>query len=322
MRTLSAFLFCIAFSGPCPAQSNERAGRIVDAWFEWAQSGGTIQSTIVVMRDGEIVAEASIGTAVNTAMPIASLSKSLTAQCVAKLSQTGALSMDMALGRLLDVPESIQAVTVAQLITHTSGIWPDSTQDNADLQNAQTDQIRNVSQQALNRDIQMGEIGTAAYNNENYALLGVMIEEATGVTYYQACRDKVLDPLDIQSAAIQGEWAAHGAWGGWSISASDYGRFAWDMFGPASPVGKNPADWPTAELNGGANGGMGVLWREIEGRNIFWMTGMLCWNGNGDGGYFASYGGEWLVVTLYSDCLDGTESLRDLDDALFRAAVQ
>ena len=72
---------------------------------------------------------------------------------------------------------------------------------------------------------------------------------------------------------------------------------------------------------------MGVMWREIEGRYLFWSSGMLCWddNGdgdyNGDGGYFASYGGEWLVVTLYADCLDGTERWRDLDEALYRAAV-
>lgn len=322
MKVLTSALLCVTLAQPCFAQSDDRTTQIVTAWSEWVEAGGTPSSTIVVMRAGEIVAETSIGTAVNTAMPIASLSKALTAQCVLKLSESDVLSMDMTLGDVLDVPEHLQAVTVSQLLTHTSGIWPDSTQNNADLRGSQTDQTQSVSQHAIGRDVQMGEVGAYAYNNENYAILGALIEKASGATYYQACSNAVFDPLNIQSASIQGEWAAHGAWGGWSISASDYARVAWAMFGPTGAVGASPLDWPTAALEGGANYGMGVLWREIEGRHVFWSTGMLCWDGRGDGGYFASYGGEWQVVTLYADCLAGTERLRDLDDALFRAALE
>ncbi len=67
---------------------------------------------------------------------------------------------------------------------------------------------------------------------------------------------------------------------------------------------------------------MGVLWREIAGRHLIWSSGMLCWDGRGNGSYFASYGGEWLVVTLYAECIYGTERLRELDGALFDAAIK
>lgn len=322
MRIFVPPLLCVALAQPAHAQSTDRATQIIAAWSEWVEAGGTETATIVVMQAGEIVAETSIGVAPNTAMPIASLSKALTAQCILKLSETGVLSMDMTLADVLDVSEQMRGVTLSQLLTHTSGIWPDSTQNNAELRRAQTDQTRSISRQALERPVQFGEVGTYAYNNENYAILGAIVEKLSGATYYQTCSDAVFFPLDIQSASIQGEWAAHGAWGGWSISASDYARVAWAMFAPSSQVGARPIDWPTTALENGANYGTGVMWREINGRNVFWSTGMLCWNGSGDGGYFASYGGEWLVVALYADCLDGTDRLGDLDDALFQAAVR
>lgn len=322
MRFLAALVLSFSLAQPGFAQSEERATQILTAWSDWAEAGGTTQSTIVVMQAGEIVSETGIGVAAETIMPIASLSKAITAECVSRLAASGVLSMDMMLGDVLDVPQTLQSVTLAQLLTHTSGIWPDSTQNNVALRNAQTDQTQSIAQRALRRDVQMADVGTIAYNNENYALLGAVIEKVTEETYEQACAGAVLEPLGIQSASLQGEWAAHGAWGGWSISASDYARFAWAMFGPTSQIGQSPADWPSTDLGNGAHYGMGVLWRAIDGRNVFWSSGMLCWNNSGDGGYFASYGGEWLIVTLYADCLAGTERLQDLDLALFEAAVR
>ena len=178
-----------------------------------------------------------------------------------------------------------------------------------------------MARRALRRDPQLGTAGTFAYNNENYAILGLVIETVTGEPYDQVCRRLVLDPLGIDSAALDGMWGAHGAWGGWSMSAADYARVVWATFGPDTAIGAAPEAWPSVDA-GGARYGMGVLWRAMRGRTFFWSSGMLCWAGEGNGGYFASYGGEWLVVTLYADCLAGTDRLRDLDAALFRAAVQ
>lgn len=322
MRTLITLLFCIIAVPACFAQSEDRAEKITAAWSKWVDAGKTTASTFVTMRAGKIVSTASIGVAEQTPMPLASLSKAVTATCMLQVAKAASLSMDTRLGDLLDVPETVQGATLAQLITHTSGIWPDETQGNAALQSRNTDQTQYVFQQAVTRTAQLGQVGTFAYNNENYAILGAVIEKLTGQSYETACTDAVLTPLDIQTATLNGEWAAHGAWGGWSMSAADYATFAWAAFGPANPFGSDPAKLPTTSLNGGANYGVGALWREIRGRYLFWSSGMLCWDNTGDGGYFASYGGEWLVVALYADCLEGTERLADLDQALFDAAVK
>ncbi|MGB3554715.1 MAG: serine hydrolase, partial [Jannaschia sp.] len=102
MRILLASFLGLAVAPPAAAQTEDRADRIVAAWTEWVEAGGTAASTIAVLHAGELVAEQGIGTAPDTPMPLASLSKAVTAACLAKLSGEGVLRMDATLGDLLD----------------------------------------------------------------------------------------------------------------------------------------------------------------------------------------------------------------------------
>ena len=319
--SILAMLAC-AIALPALAQSPNRAERIVRAWSDWVEAGGTAASTIAVMRAGELVASEGAGVPADTALPLASLSKAITAACAAALPASAGLSMDAAVGSVVEDAPGARDRTLGQLLTHTSGIWPDATQGDAGLRGAASPRTAEVARRALARDRQEGQVGAYAYNNENYAIAGLMIEAATGRTYADACLQAVLEPLGIRTGAMDGEWAAHGPWGGWSMSAPDYARFARSAFGPDAPFGGEPGAWPAADLGDGARYGMGAYWREIRGRHLIWSSGMLCWDGRGNGGYVASYGGEWLVVALYAECLEGTTRLRDLDGALFDAAVR
>ena len=327
MHTHIACCIVLLSSASAFGQSPDRAERIVAAWTDWAESGETEGATIAVMRSGELVVSEGIGAAPDAALPLASLSKAITAACVARLPSPGALSMDTTVEQLIDAAGPAVDWTVGQLLTHSAGIGPDATQGDASLQESTAPPTEAIAMRAIGREPQDGEVGTFAYNNENYnnenyAIVGRMIEVATGRTYAEVCAEAVFEPYGIDTGTMAGEWGAHGPWGGWSMSAADYARFAWATFGPDGAMGLSPDAWPSVAVGDGANYGMGVLWREIRERHLIWSSGMLCWDGHGSGGYFASYGGEWLVVTLYADCLDGTSRLMDLDRALFDAAIK
>ena len=319
---LCALTCALAFAPPALAQSPDRAERIVRAWSGWVEAGSTKVSTIAVLRAGELVAAQGVGVLADAALPLASLSKAITAACAAALPASAGLSMDAAVGGVIEDAPGTREARLGELLTHTSGIWPDATQGDAGLRGASAPRTAEVARRALARDPQEGRAGTYAYNNENYAIAGLMIEAATGRTYAEACTKAVLAPLGTRTGSLDGEWGAHGPWGGWSMSAPDYARFAWAAFGPSAPFGRDPEAWPAADLGDGARYGMGAYWRDIRGRHLIWSSGMLCWDGRGSGGYVASYGGEWLVVALYADCLDGTQRLHELDGALFDAAVR
>ncbi|SDZ57666.1 CubicO group peptidase, beta-lactamase class C family [Jannaschia faecimaris] len=317
---LKTLLLLIILLGP--AHADERADKIVGAWSDWVAEADVLGSTIVVMRAGEVVAGDARGVVLNTPLPLAGLSKAVTGACVIDLVHRGLLPLRATLGDILDEQGPLADVTVAQLLTHRSGVWPDSTRGDVELQTARHDQTEQVSLRALSRVPQERLVGRFAHNNENYAILGRVVGAVTGKDHVTACAEAVLAPLGIASASLSGKWAGHGAWGGWAMSAPDFARFAWARFGPDGLVGADLAIWPSAPLAGGIRYGPGVMWRLLEGRHMIWSSGILCWNSDGDGGHFAIYGDEYLVVTLYSMCQDGTGAFAALNRALLMAAMR
>lgn len=301
------------------ATAQQTADRIEAAWREWVPSVPATRSTLVVLHQGAVVRSLGIGAEPGAVMPLASLSKPLTAACYARLVGE---DFDETIGDVLGRSGELADVTAAELVTHTAGIWPDATQNNAALALATEPMISEVVDQVFWRQEQQGQRGEYAYNNENYALLGAMIEQVTGEAYGPACTRAVLAPAGAVTARLDGRWAGMGSWGGWSMSAPDYARVMWRWFGPQGPVGADPQAWPMAPLDARRASVMGVNTAMVEGKRLFWGAGQLCWNGRGDGGYFGRYGPDYLVVVLHDACLAGTDGLARLDRVLFDAAME
>ncbi|NDV01575.1 serine hydrolase domain-containing protein [Pseudoroseicyclus tamaricis] len=296
------------------AEAQDIGARLQEAWRGWVEEGGTEVATLAVLHDGELVVEEGLGAGADAALPLASLSKPLTAACALALPE---LTAQTKVGSLLGGKGTAAEAELGALLTHSAGIWPDATQGNAAIVLSEEPMTGEVARVALARAEQEGEPGSYAYNNENYALVGAMIEAATGESYAEACDAALMAPLGLQSAALTGPWVGQGPWGGWQMSAADYARFVEATFGPEGSV--DPASAPMLDLGDGFATLGGALSRELEGRRLYWGFGQLCWDGRGDGSYFASYGNGWVVVVLHNDC-PPDERLAALDAALFEAA--
>ncbi len=97
---------------------------------------------------------------------------------------------------------------MAQLITHSSGIAPDSTQGLLGLLRDMHKTLgARVTATALART--PFEKQGYFYNNENYAILGEMVAVAVGQTYQEACSARVLDPAGIHSAQVSRSMGVH-----------------------------------------------------------------------------------------------------------------
>lgn len=320
MRYRAFLLLLLTAASPLAAQSTDRIDRITSAWSDWMAETGTDTATLAILRNGDLVAKTADGISSDTALPIASLSKAITAGCVASLQTEGALSMDTPLREVLEDPGALGDVRIADLITHTSGISEDSTQNNAEVQKAKGGTIDMVSATAKARP--PDPAGPFFYSNENYALLGQVIETVTGQPYAEVCTARLFDLHDLSSATLGGKWGQHASWGGWSISAADYGKLVSTLFGPDGLIGSDPESYPHSDIGGGIQSGMGILRLPAPTGDIYWSMGLLCWEGDGDGSYFASYGGEWIVVTLFSGCFTDGDAFRSLDQALYKAAME
>lgn len=267
------------------------ADRMVRDWAEWIRTAQIDTATLAILRDGKIVAEAAIGTPPDTARPLASLSKAITAACLLALKDR--LPATTRVGDLLGAGP-LATATIADLLNHSAGVWPDATQNNWALALARRARTGAVAARALARPPDPERQGVFTYNNENYAILGAMIEAATGKPYAVACRAAGAVP---EGASATGPWAAHGPWGGWDSGAAAYARFLWQLTAQAAAL-----DPLFTSVNARTRHGMGLLWRDSDTGPSAFAFGQLCWLGRGDGGFATTHPGGWSIVTLYDGC--------------------
>jgi CubicO group peptidase (beta-lactamase class C family) len=147
---------------------------------------------IAVAQRGRVVFERAFGMADRIAgtpmtprhrFRVASHSKSFTAAAIMKLREQGKLQLDDRIGRFVpDLHPAIARATIAQLLSHTAGIFRDGT-DNGRWQGRKPF----PDHAELAADLRLPPVlPTSArfkYSNHGYALAGRAIEEITGERY-------------------------------------------------------------------------------------------------------------------------------------------
>lgn len=157
---------------------------------------------VAVVEEGELVRckgyglanlEWSIPVQPDTVFRLASLTKQFTAAAIMLLAQQGKLRIgDPITTYLPDYPMHGREITIAHLLTHTSGITPYN-----DVEGFFERYSRNpLSQEtavALFKDLPLQfEPGTRfKYNNSGYYLLGLIIEAVSGKSYEEFVREQL-----------------------------------------------------------------------------------------------------------------------------------
>jgi CubicO group peptidase (beta-lactamase class C family) len=191
---------------------------------QWADSAlqGAIDThqasgiAVAIVRDGNVVyargyghadAEAKIGVEPGaTLFSIGSISKSFSATAVAQLLERGAIrSLDDPANRYLrriKLPaKNGREVTVRNLITHRGGI----DESLFDLATLQAVPVPIAPQEVLRRLPAIvrtpGEI--SVYSNIGYGVVGILIEDVSGLTYQEYLRRNVFAPLGMAKSFVR-----------------------------------------------------------------------------------------------------------------------
>ncbi|EJL34796.1 penicillin-binding protein, beta-lactamase class C [Caulobacter sp. AP07] len=165
---------------------------------------------VLVAKDGAVLVEKACGEAnrryharntVETRFNLGSMNKMFTAVAVLQLVEAGKVSLDDPLSRYADetwLPRAVSdPITVRQLLTHTSG-----------LGNYLGDRFRGSSRALYGqlddyKPLVQGEApefkpGTQyAYSNTGMLMLGVVIEKASGVSYFDYVREHIYKPAGM-----------------------------------------------------------------------------------------------------------------------------
>jgi len=208
-----AVLLCSFLAG---AKAPDTAGQLRDLVDSYADRRG-FNGTVLVAREGKVLllvahgkanAEWSVPNRTDGRYRIGSLTKPLVATLTLQLVQQGTLRLDGTLGDYLpdlyaDTPAA--SVTVAQLLSHTSGL--------ADLPARYTDDWwqtaarRHYAPMDFAREWIPPTLREAPgqqfrYNNNGFFLLGLLIETVTGQSLAHNLQARIFDPAGMTSSGL------------------------------------------------------------------------------------------------------------------------
>jgi CubicO group peptidase (beta-lactamase class C family) len=239
MRALVALAITVALllggMGSAHSASRTRVDTYLDQHWPHGASG-----TVLVARGGQLLTCRGLGWAdrarrvratCDTAYDVMSMTKQFTAAGIVKLRQQGRLHFDDRIGHYFPkVPRSKRAITIDQLLTHTSGL----------VDSLGGDYQRLTRKQMIARAMRSRPIsrpGTAYhYSNVGYSLLAVIIAKASGVSYERFLHRRLFRPARMtHTGYLMPRWRPHQIAVEYDRRGRSHGRpteHPWGRYGP------------------------------------------------------------------------------------------
>ena len=197
----------------------EDVSNLIDAWLEGQKDFEDIPSIVgMVVKDQQILWSGAFGESnqataqamtVNTLTSVCSVSKVFTATATMKLVDDGQLELDAPISKLLPrlslkqvFPEGGE-ITVRSLLTHSSGVPRDT---NHNYWGAPDHHFPTESElyEFLSESQTIHAVDSSvAYSNVGYALLGQVIEHASGKTYKDYVEEELFEPIGMKDSVVE-----------------------------------------------------------------------------------------------------------------------
>ena len=168
--------------------------RIPAVVLKVVQNGVELKTSAYGMANLEL----GVAAQTNSVFEIGSLTKQFTAACILLLQQEGKLSIDDRISRHVPkIPEAWTNITIRHLLSHTSGIRSYTGENGFEL-NRRLTQAQFVSVVGAWRlEFPPGE--SWKYSNSGFSLLGYIVENVSGMTYWDFLHTRILSPLGMTS---------------------------------------------------------------------------------------------------------------------------
>ncbi len=184
-----------------PARANtieSELGRALDQRMQATAAFG-FSGQVLAAKNGKVVLDAAYGWAnrsdqspmrSDTPIGIASMTKQFSAAAIMKLKEAGKLTLEEPIGRFLpQAPADKAALTLDQLLSHTSGLAPGDLSGDFELDKKGV--LASVYRSTL---LPAGEW---RYSNAGYNLVAAVIESASGRSYEDYLTDEIFRPAGM-----------------------------------------------------------------------------------------------------------------------------
>jgi D-alanyl-D-alanine carboxypeptidase len=177
---------------------------------EWLASTGAPSASIAIVQDGRLTYARAYGAArlqprvpatTATRYAIDSVSKEFTAAAILLLAEQGKLTLDGPVARWFPQLQEAGAVTLRQLLSHTSGIrdfWP---QDFLTPEMTRPTTTAAIIEEWAHRPLDFDPGTDWQYSNTGYVLAGAVVEKVSGRRLFEFLDQQVFKPLHMREVA-------------------------------------------------------------------------------------------------------------------------
>ena len=207
-----AFIIALLLSISTITINGQRLVERLDQLFESAYDSTKSGAAILISKDGEAIYQNQIGMAnvefqipisTKTKFHIGSITKQFTAAAILILEEEGRLNINDGISKYLpSVPSEKEAVTIAQLLAHTSGIkdYPQVPEIREKIRNnLSPKQIIELTNEV---ELEFEPGAELSYSNTGYILLGLIIENVSGQEYANFLEDRIFRILNMNDTEV------------------------------------------------------------------------------------------------------------------------
>lgn len=204
IKLLLGIILSLAAFSSAYAQPLDKAK--LDQFFDRLLEKNKGMGSITIAKDGKVLYTRSFGYGQitetiktpltdQTKYRISSITKMYTAVMIFQLIEEGKLKPSDKLDKFFPQIPNATKITIDQILSHRSGI-PNVVPDGSGMQ-PRTEEERVAEIAKLQPDFEPGT--RHLYSNSGYVLLGYIVEKASGQSYLQALKDRIVSKLDLKN---------------------------------------------------------------------------------------------------------------------------
>jgi len=214
-------------------QTSDLDKRLTEKVSATLKETGAPSVSVALVKGGQLAFAKAFGKAtVETRYAIGSISKQFTAAALLLLQEQGKLSLDDKVSKYFPALTQAGEVSIRQLLSHTAGYEDYAPQDYIIPPWRESVTPQAILDKWATKPLNFDPGTKWQYSNTNYVLAGRIFEKASGQPLVAFLRERIFQPLGMQSAGD--------CWAGAPPDAQAYTRFA---LGPPRPVSREAAGW-------------------------------------------------------------------------------
>ncbi|HSN49240.1 MAG TPA: serine hydrolase [Flavobacterium sp.] len=180
--------------------------KLIDNYLTKLTNEQNFSGGLLIVKDGKKIFSKGYGWAdkdkkiqftPSTLASIGSITKAFTATAIMKLVEQNKLSLDDQLKKYFPtIPADKANITIHQLLTHSSGFHEFLKQDGGDYEKINTAEFL---KRAFAEPLAFKPGEKAVYTNVGFSILGIIIEQVSGLDYEQFLKTNLFQPSGIKS---------------------------------------------------------------------------------------------------------------------------